>query len=147
MLGASRMAAGRQRRTEAAGYAEAGQKALAAGRYAEARENFEKLAKLEPGIAEVHATLAAIYFKQREYELSVREVRTAQKLKPSLPRLDSLLGLSLSELGNSRRLCRNWKRDSSRPRTRSPAHVRPAIVARLYRPQTRSRCGAKQPWR
>jgi tetratricopeptide (TPR) repeat protein len=85
---------------QAANYAEAGQRALAAGHYPEARQNFEQLAKLEPNIAEVHATLAAIYFKLREYELSVREVRTAQKLKPSLPRLDSLLGLSLSELGH-----------------------------------------------
>ena len=84
---------------ESASYAEAGQKALAAGHYAEARDNFEQLAKLEPGMAEVHATLAAIYFKLREYELSVREIRTAQKLKPGLPKLDSLLGLSLSELG------------------------------------------------
>ena len=83
---------------EAARYAEAGQKALAAGSYPAAQQNFEQLAKLEPNIAEVHATLAAIYFKQREYELSVREVRTAQKLKPSLPKLDSLLGLSLAEL-------------------------------------------------
>jgi predicted Zn-dependent protease len=79
-------------------YAEAGQKALAAGQYAEAKDNFEKLARLDPNIAEVHATLAAIYFTQHQYELSVHEVRTAKKLKPSLPRLDSLLGLSLSEL-------------------------------------------------
>lgn len=85
---------------EAAQYAHAGQQALATGHYPEARENFERLAKLEPNIAEVHATLAAIYFKQREYELAAREVRTAQKLKPSLPRLDSLLGLSLAELGH-----------------------------------------------
>jgi predicted Zn-dependent protease len=84
---------------QAARYAEAGRVALGAGHYAEARENFEQLAKLQPNIAEVHATLAAIYFKQREFDLAVREVRTAQKLKPSLPRLDSLLGLSLSELG------------------------------------------------
>jgi predicted Zn-dependent protease len=84
---------------EAARYAEAGQKALAAGQYSEAQQNFEQLVKLDPNIAEVHATLAAIYFKQRAYELSVREVRTSQKLKPTLPRLDSLLGLSLSELG------------------------------------------------
>ncbi len=39
--------------------AEAGQQALAAGQYAVARTNFEKLAKLQPGIAEVHATLAS----------------------------------------------------------------------------------------
>jgi tetratricopeptide (TPR) repeat protein len=83
---------------EAARYAEAGQKAMASGQYAEARQNFEQLAKLEPNIAEVHATLAAIYFKQREYERTIREVRTAQKLKPSLPRLDSLLGLAFAEL-------------------------------------------------
>src|SRR5438874_1501057 len=62
---------------QAARYAEAGQQALAAGRYPEARENFERLAKLHPNLAEIHATLAAIYFQQREYELSVREVRTA----------------------------------------------------------------------
>ena len=66
--------------------------------YAEAQANFEKLAKLDPGVAEIHATLGAIYFKQGEYELAVKEVQTAQKLKPSLPRLDNLLGLSLSEL-------------------------------------------------
>jgi predicted Zn-dependent protease len=84
---------------QAAQYAEAGQQALIAGRYADAQTNFEKLAKLAPQVAEVHATLAAIYFKQREFESAVREDRTAQKLKPSLPRLDSLLGLSLSELG------------------------------------------------
>jgi tetratricopeptide (TPR) repeat protein len=84
---------------QAATYAEAGRTALNAGHYAEARENFEKLAKLQPNIAELHATLAAIYFKLREYELAIKEVRTAQRLKPSLPRLDSLLGLSLSELG------------------------------------------------
>src|SRR5579863_2431005 len=68
-------------REEAARYAETGQRALAAGRYPEAQQNFEQLAKLDPKIAEVHATLAAIYFKLREYELSVHEVRTAQKLK------------------------------------------------------------------
>ena len=83
---------------EVARYAEAGQKAMASGQYAEARENFEQLAKLEPNIAEIHATLAVICFKQREYERTIREIRTAQKLKPSLPRLDTLLGLAFAEL-------------------------------------------------
>ena len=80
-------------------YAAAGQQALAAGRYSEARTNYEELAKLEPGIAEVHATLAVIDFKLRDYELAVSEVRTAQRLKPSLPKLDSLLGMAQAELG------------------------------------------------
>jgi len=80
-------------------YANAGQEALAAGRYAEAQANFEQLAKLEPGIAEVHATLAIIYYKQRQYDAAVREIRTAQKLKPTLSKLDSLMGMSLAEMG------------------------------------------------
>ena len=79
--------------------AEAGQQALAAAQYAVARTNFEKLAKLQPGIAEVHATLAVIDFKLRDYDQAVSEIRTAKKLKPSLPKLDSLLGMSLAELG------------------------------------------------
>ena len=84
---------------EASQYAAAGQRALAQGRYVDAQSDFEKLAKLDPGIAEVHATLAVIYFKLREFEPAIGEIQTAQKLKPSLPKLDSLLGLSLSELG------------------------------------------------
>ena len=83
-------------------YAEAGQRALAAGDYAAAQTDFETLAKLEPGVAEVQATLAVIYYKQREYDQAVNAIRAAQKLKPSLPKLDSLLGMSLAELGRFR---------------------------------------------
>lgn len=79
--------------------ADAGQQALAAGQYSAAQSNFEQLAKLEPGVAEVHATLGLIDFKLGLYEAAVHEIRTAQKLKPGLPRLDSLLAMSLSELG------------------------------------------------
>ncbi len=84
---------------EAARYAGEGQQALAQGRFAVAQGDFEKLAKLEPNVAEVHATLAAICFQQREYDEAIREVRIAQKLKPGLPKLDSLLALSLAETG------------------------------------------------
>jgi tetratricopeptide (TPR) repeat protein len=81
-------------------YASEGQQALAAGRYDEARTDFEQLEKLHPEVAEVHATLAAIDFKLHAYDAAVTEVRAAQKIKPGLPRLDSLLGLSLAELGS-----------------------------------------------
>ena len=77
-----------------------GRAALQQGHYSEAQSDFERLAKLAPEVAEVHATLGAIYFKQRRFDLSVREIRTALKLKPGLPRLDNLLGLSLSEMGS-----------------------------------------------
>jgi Flp pilus assembly protein TadD len=86
------------RDNEEAQYAAAGQQALTEGRFAEAQSNFEKLAKLAPGVAEVHATLAVVYYRQQEFELAVREIRTAQKLKSGLPHLENLLGLSLSEL-------------------------------------------------
>lgn len=84
---------------ESAQYAAEGQKALAQGHYDAAQAAFEKLAKLNPGIAEVHATLAAIEFKRREYNSAIHEIQAAERLKPGLPRLDSLMGLSLSELG------------------------------------------------
>jgi len=80
-------------------YADAGQHALAAGRYAEAQADYEKLANLEPGIAEVHATLAVIDFKLRDYERAVGEIQTAKRLKPGLPKLVSLLGMAQAELG------------------------------------------------
>lgn len=79
--------------------AQLGKAALAADKYPEALDCFQQLAKLEPGVAEVHATLAAIDFKLRAYDSAVREIGTARKLKPFLPRLDILLALSQSELG------------------------------------------------
>jgi tetratricopeptide (TPR) repeat protein len=80
-------------------FAAEGQQALAAGQFDTARADFEQLAKLDPGIAEIHANLAVIYFKLREYDRAVTEARTAQKLKPGLTKLDSLLGMSLAESG------------------------------------------------
>lgn len=79
-------------------YASEGQQAMAAGHFAEARTDFEQLAKLHPGVAEVHATLAVIDFKLGDFEQAVSAIKTAQKLKPGLPKLDSLLGLSLGEM-------------------------------------------------
>ncbi|GGA63828.1 hypothetical protein GCM10011507_14270 [Edaphobacter acidisoli] len=87
------------RASKAAQYATDGQQALARNDYADAEEAFKKLAALEPGVAEIHATLAAISFKQRDYDQAVHEVRAAQRLKPGLSKLDSLLGLSLAEMG------------------------------------------------
>jgi tetratricopeptide (TPR) repeat protein len=83
----------------AAQLAKEGQQAMAQGRMADAQSSFERLAKLEPSVAEVHATLAVICFKLKNYEEAISQIQIAEKLKPGLPRLDSLMGLSLSELG------------------------------------------------
>ena len=81
-------------------YAEAGQAALAAGRYADAEKAFEKLRQLEPGMAEVHANLGLIYFEERRFEEAIPALRQALKLKPTLSKSDNLLSMSLSEIGH-----------------------------------------------
>jgi len=83
-------------------YSEQGQRALAQSNYAEAEEAFEKLRKLEPGVAEVHANLGVIYFQERKFEPAVSALRQALKLKPTLGKSATLLAMSLSELGRYR---------------------------------------------
>ncbi len=80
-------------------YAEIGQKALEEGRYPEAEAAFEKLRELSPETAEVHANLGAIYFQEKKFDKAVGALRQALKLKANLPRSESLLVMSLSELG------------------------------------------------
>jgi tetratricopeptide (TPR) repeat protein len=80
-------------------YAEEGQAALAAGRYADAEKTFEKLRQLEPGMAEVHANLGLIYFEEQKFEEAIPALRQALKLKPTLSKSDNLLAMSLSEIG------------------------------------------------
>jgi predicted Zn-dependent protease len=80
-------------------YAEDGQKALSSGHFAEAEKNFVALEKLQPSIAEVHATLGVIYYSEKNFDKAVSEIRQAEKLKPGLPNLTTLLALSLAELG------------------------------------------------
>ena len=81
-------------------YSEAGQSALAQGRYADAESAFEKLRELEPAVAEVHANLGAIYFEERKYDKVIPALRQAIKLKPSLSKAAILLAIALSETGD-----------------------------------------------
>jgi tetratricopeptide (TPR) repeat protein len=80
-------------------YYEAGEKALAENRYGDAERAYEKLRQLAPGTAEVHARLGLIYFQERKFEQAVASLRQALNLKSNLPKLDTLLAMSLSELG------------------------------------------------
>jgi tetratricopeptide (TPR) repeat protein len=80
-------------------YSEAGQRALAEHRYADAEKAYEKLRELSPGTAEVHAGLGLIYYQQRKFGQAVTALRQAMKLNPALPRTDILLALCLSEVG------------------------------------------------
>jgi predicted Zn-dependent protease len=78
----------------------AAQKAMLAGRMDDARMGYEKLARLAPSIAEVHASLGAIDFQQKLFPEALRELTEARRLKPSLPGLDGLIAMSLTELGH-----------------------------------------------
>jgi tetratricopeptide (TPR) repeat protein len=80
-------------------YAEQGQRALANHQYAEAEKNYVAMEKLQPSVAEIHATLGVIYYTEKKFDKAVDEIRQAEKLKPGLPNLSTLLALSLSELG------------------------------------------------
>ena len=80
-------------------HAREGERALAAGRYAEAEEAYETLRKLTPATAEVQARLGLIYFQQGKFSEAVPALREAMRLKPGLPNVDTLLAMSLSELG------------------------------------------------
>lgn len=79
-----------------------GQAAMAAGKYDEARSAFERLEKMNPGVAEVHGILGVLYYKLADFNRAIEEIRTARKLKPGLPGLDALLSLSLAESGKPR---------------------------------------------
>ena len=78
-------------------YAQEGQAALAAGRIDIAEHDFEKLRDVEPGVAEVHATLGRIYFQERKFVPAVRELKVALKQKPALPKIRTLLAVAQSE--------------------------------------------------
>src|SRR5688500_5055123 len=79
-------------------YFQEGEQALAQGRYEEAARAYEKLKELSPDTAEVHAKLGLIYFQQTDYARAASALGQALKLKPSLPKADILLAMSLSEL-------------------------------------------------
>src|SRR5262245_30543305 len=83
-------------------YSQEGEKALAAGRYDEAAQAYEKLRELAPNTAEIHGRLGLIYFQQGKFEQAVPALRQAIKLKPALPNTDLLLAMALSELGQYR---------------------------------------------
>jgi tetratricopeptide (TPR) repeat protein len=80
-------------------YSQEGQKALAEARYPDAEQAFEKLRSLEPDVPEIYANLGLIYFQEKKFEQAVPSLRHALKLNPALPGLDTLLAMSLSELG------------------------------------------------
>jgi tetratricopeptide (TPR) repeat protein len=80
-------------------YAEQGQRAVAERRWADAAELYVKLRELVPEAVEVHAQLGMIYFQMRDFGRAVTSLQQAEKLRPGTPRVETLLAMSLSEIG------------------------------------------------
>jgi predicted Zn-dependent protease len=109
-----------------------GQSAMAAGRYDEARADFERLEKMDSGVAEVHATLGLLCFKAGSFDHAIEEIRVARKLKPELHGLDTLLSLSLAESGKFREAMPGLERafkSSADPESKRQAGLE---LARVY---------------
>ncbi|MGA9719986.1 MAG: tetratricopeptide repeat protein [Acidobacteriaceae bacterium] len=79
-----------------------GRAALEAGKYTEAEQAYAALVRQAPNVAEMHVTLGMVYFKEGRFDSSTKELRRALELNPRLPRVDSLLAMSLSERGEYR---------------------------------------------
>jgi Flp pilus assembly protein TadD len=88
--------------TDLARLAAEAQSALRNGNNAAAISPLEKLAKLQPGVAELHANLAMAYYFSGRYADATLEYRQALKLKPALANAHYFLGASLAEDGECR---------------------------------------------
>lgn len=88
--------------TDLARLAAEAQSALRNGNNAAAIPPLEKLAKLQPGVAELHANLAMAYYFSGRYADATLEYRQALKLKPALANAHYFLGASLAEDGECR---------------------------------------------
>ena len=98
----SHLCSGRAQTTEMESRYQAGQAAIAAGDLSRARSIFEQLSRANPSVAEVHATLGALLFQQGDFTAALAELTRAKQVKPTLPKLDGLIAMSQSELGQYR---------------------------------------------
>jgi tetratricopeptide (TPR) repeat protein len=73
------------------------EEALRKGDYSKAIENLQKLERIAPGIAEIHANLATAYYSLGRFDAAAQQARVALKLKPSLIQAHFFLGLSLAQ--------------------------------------------------
>jgi tetratricopeptide (TPR) repeat protein len=80
-------------------YVAEGDRALSEGRYPDAEQAYEKVRQLSPNTAEVYAKLGLIYFQEGKFAAAAPVLAQAIKLKPGLPNADTLLAMSLAELG------------------------------------------------
>ena len=70
-------------------------------RYDEAADEFRKMLRLDPKLAQAHANLGSIYYLQGNYPQASESFRRALQLKPSLARAEMFLGMSEAKRGRA----------------------------------------------
>jgi tetratricopeptide (TPR) repeat protein len=73
--------------------------AEASGDSATAIAKYEAILRIAPKLASAYNNLGLLYFKNRDYENSVKVLEQGLKINPAMTTASALLGISLSELG------------------------------------------------
>jgi tetratricopeptide (TPR) repeat protein len=81
-------------------YYQEAQRALAEKRLDVAVKAYESLTRVDPNTAENYAQLGLVRYMQGSFAAAVSAFRRALQLKPTLPQVDVLLAICLSELGH-----------------------------------------------
>ena len=100
LLGAGGLLAQADRSTELKAHYEQAAEAMRLHRFDDAAVEFAAMIQLDPGSAEAHANLGAVYYIQRKYPQASAEFEAAIEIKPSLVKAESLLGMSEARSGN-----------------------------------------------
>jgi len=80
-------------------YSRDAENAIAAKDLPSAASALEKLSKLTPDVAQVHAKLGLVYYMQNRYSEAIVAFQRAARINPSLPKVNALLGICLTEKG------------------------------------------------
>ncbi|HEX5483766.1 MAG TPA: tetratricopeptide repeat protein [Terriglobia bacterium] len=76
--------------------------AMAAKNLPAAATALQKLSKLTPGVAQVHANLGLVLYMQNRYVQAIETFQKAARLDPELPKVKMMLGLCFAEAGRDR---------------------------------------------
>ena len=82
-------------------YSQDAQAAMTARQYANAAETYEKMIKLDPGVAELYSNLGLAYFQEGKFPQAIPVFQKALKLKPGLENPKYFLAMAQSELGHN----------------------------------------------
>src|SRR5947209_13727670 len=90
---------GQSREDQEARYSQEATAAMQSKNWAAAASALQKLERLAPEVAEVHANLGLVFYSQNRVAAAAAELERALKINPEIPNAPVLLGLCKAELG------------------------------------------------